>query len=83
MNEQQQKQIDAIMYETNGKISAIVDEIREIRFSKMVESEKLTEISDKKVNRKKVCEALISSYTIQTMDRGIFHADPHPGNLGF
>ena len=49
----------------------------------MVESEKLTEISSKKVNRKKVCEALISSYMIQTMDRGIFHADPHPGNLGF
>ena len=48
-----------------------------------VESEKLGEITDPKVNGKKVCEALINSYVIQTMDYGFFHADPHPGNLGF
>lgn len=35
-----QKKIDEIMYETNGKINAIVEEIRNIRFSKMDESEK-------------------------------------------
>ena len=46
-----------------------------------VPSEKLESISDTRVNKKKVCEALINSY-IQTMDRD-FHADPHPGNLGF
>ena len=48
-----------------------------------VESEKLTELSDPKVNKKKICEGLINSYVIQTMDKGFFHADPHPGNLGF
>lgn len=48
-----------------------------------VPSTKLTEITDHKVNKKKICEALINSYVIQTMDNGLFHADPHPGNLGF
>lgn len=48
-----------------------------------VESQKLTEITDPRVNKKKICEALINSYVIQTMDKGFFHADPHPGNLGF
>ncbi|PIN82364.1 MAG: hypothetical protein COW26_01770 [Nitrosopumilales archaeon CG15_BIG_FIL_POST_REV_8_21_14_020_33_23] len=40
MNAKMQKKIDEIMYETNEKISAIVNEIRDIRFSKMSESEK-------------------------------------------
>ncbi len=48
-----------------------------------VPSEKLESISDTRVNKKKVCEALLNSYVIQTMDKGFFHADPHPGNLGF
>ena len=47
-----------------------------------VPSEKITEITNKKINRKKVCEALVNSYVIQTMDSGLFHGDPHPGNLG-
>ena len=48
-----------------------------------VESEKLADISEPAVNGKKVCQALINSYVIQTMDYGFFHADPHPGNIGF
>ena len=40
MNPAMQRKIDEIMYETNEKISAIVNEIRDIRFSKMSESEK-------------------------------------------
>src|SRR6056300_338435 len=48
-----------------------------------VESEKITDIQTLGVNPKKVCEALISSYIIQTMDKGFFHGDPHPGNVGF
>ena len=47
-----------------------------------VPTEKITEIKNRKVNKKKVCEALVNSYVIQTMDVGLFHADPHPGNLG-
>src|SRR5210317_818119 len=47
-----------------------------------VPTEKITEIKDKKINKKKVCEALVNSYVIQTMESGLFHADPHPGNLG-
>jgi len=48
-----------------------------------VPSEKLTELNDPNINKKTVCKALIYSYIIQTMDKGFFHADPHPGNLGF
>ena len=47
-----------------------------------VPTEKITEIKNRKINKKKVCEALVNSYVIQTMDAGLFHADPHPGNLG-
>jgi hypothetical protein len=35
-----EKKMDEIMYETNNKINAIVDEIRQIKFSKMTEVEK-------------------------------------------
>lgn len=48
-----------------------------------VPSEKITEITTPGVNKKKVCEALIKSYVLQTMEYGFFHADPHPGNIGF
>lgn len=40
MNTEMQKKIDEIMYETNDKISSIVDEIRNVRFSKMDENKK-------------------------------------------
>jgi ubiquinone biosynthesis protein len=48
-----------------------------------VPSEKLTNLTDPGINKKTVCKALINSYIIQTMEKGFFHADPHPGNLGF
>ncbi len=47
-----------------------------------VPTEKITEIKSRKINKKKVCEALVNSYVTQTMGSGLFHADPHPGNLG-
>ncbi len=40
MESELSKKIDEIIFETNDKISAIVDEIRSIRFSKMDEKEK-------------------------------------------
>ena len=40
MDPELSKKIDEIIFETNDKISAIVDEIRSIRFSKMGEKEK-------------------------------------------
>jgi len=40
MDPESSKKIDEIIFETNDKISAIVDEIRLIRFSKMDEKEK-------------------------------------------
>ena len=40
MNPELSKEIDEIIFETNDKIPAIVDEIRLIRFSKMDEKEK-------------------------------------------
>ena len=48
-----------------------------------VASEKLTDIQTEGVNKKKLCGALINSYVTQTMEHGFFHADPHPGNVGF
>ena len=42
MDPEMQKKIDDIMYETNEKVSAIVNEIRNIRFSKMDENVKQT-----------------------------------------
>ena len=42
MDPKAQKKIDDIMYETNEKVSSIVNEIRDIRFSKMDENEKQT-----------------------------------------
>lgn len=40
MNPEHQKKIDEIMYETNNKVNAIVNEIRQIKFSKLNEEEK-------------------------------------------
>ena len=40
MDPKAQEKIDEIMYETNEKVSAVVNEIRDIRFSKMDENEK-------------------------------------------
>jgi len=40
MNQESSEKIDEIMFETNDKINAIVDEIRAIRFSKMDDTEK-------------------------------------------
>jgi len=40
MDPESAKKIDEIIFETNDKITAIVDEIRLIRFSKMNEKEK-------------------------------------------
>jgi len=54
MNPEAQKKIDEIMYETNEKISAIVNEIRDIRFSKMNESEKQTKCDKLRVEFEKV-----------------------------
>ncbi len=40
LNTKKQQKIDEIMYETNDKVSSIVSEIRQIRFSKLNEQEK-------------------------------------------
>ena len=40
MDTETEQKIDQVMYETNDMINAIVDEIRQIRFSKMDENEK-------------------------------------------
>ncbi|NND87114.1 MAG: hypothetical protein HKM23_07320 [Nitrosopumilus sp.] len=49
-----QKKIDDIMYETNEKINAIVNEIRDIRFSKMDEHEKQTKCDALRMEFEKV-----------------------------
>lgn len=40
LDAKKQQKIDEIMYETNDKVSAIVNEIRQIRFSELDEQEK-------------------------------------------
>ncbi len=42
MDPESTSKIDEIMFETNDKINAIVDEIRAIRFSKLDDKEKQT-----------------------------------------
>ncbi|MCE9652880.1 MAG: hypothetical protein K8Q89_07500 [Nitrosarchaeum sp.] len=54
MNPETQKKIDEIMYETNEKISAIVNEIRNIRFSKMNEGEKQIKCDNLRLEFEKV-----------------------------
>ena len=49
-----EKEIDEVMYETNAKINAIVDEIRQIRFSKMEEGEKRTKCDELRKEFEKV-----------------------------
>jgi predicted unusual protein kinase regulating ubiquinone biosynthesis (AarF/ABC1/UbiB family) len=44
-----------------------------------VEGEKITEV--KEHNRVKVAKALVTSFVIQIMTHGVFHGDPHPGNV--
>ena len=44
MDLESSKKIDEIMFETNDKITAIVNEIRLIRFSKMAEDKKRSKI---------------------------------------
>lgn len=54
MDPTSQKKIDDIMYETNEKINAIVNEIRNIRFSKMDENEKQTKCDTLRIEFEKV-----------------------------
>ena len=68
------------------KIPKVYDELctENMIVMEYVPSEKLDNISDSRVNKKKVYVKLfLNSYVIQTMDKVFFHADPHPGNLGF
>jgi len=54
MDPQSQKQIDDIMIETNEKVSAIVNEIRNIRFSKMDEKDKETKCDKLRMEFEKI-----------------------------
>ena len=54
MDTESSKKIDEIIFETNDKINAIVEEIRLIRFSKMDEKEKQTKYDELRKEFKKV-----------------------------
>lgn len=54
MDPQSQKKVDEIMIETNEKVSAIVNEIRDIRFSKMDEHDKETKCDKLRVEFEQV-----------------------------
>lgn len=47
-----------------------------------IEGVKLDDLP-RKVNPKKVAQALVSAYVLMCFDHGFFHADPHPGNIAF
>lgn len=50
-----------------------------------VESIKISDITtlqQRKAKLNKICRGLVMSYVIQVRDYGLFHGDPHPGNLG-
>jgi len=54
MNPEASKKIDEIIFETNDKINAIVEEIRLIRFSKMDEKEKQSKFDELRKEFEKV-----------------------------
>ncbi|MDH3313787.1 MAG: hypothetical protein OEM28_11685 [Nitrosopumilus sp.] len=54
MDPESSKKIDEIIFETNDKINAIVEEIRLIRFSKMDEKEKQTKYDELRKEFEKV-----------------------------
>ena len=54
MDPESSKKIDEIMFETNDKINAIVEEIRWIRFSKMDEKEKQVKFDELRKEFEKV-----------------------------
>ncbi len=54
MDPKAQKKIDEIMYETNEKNCANVNEIRDIQFSKMDENEKQTKCDELRVEFEQV-----------------------------
>jgi len=54
MNPESSKKIDKIIFETNDKINAIVEEIRLIRFSKMDEKEKESKFDELRTEFEKV-----------------------------
>jgi ubiquinone biosynthesis protein len=43
-----------------------------------IEGKKITDV---KLNRKTYVKQIVESYIKQTMEYGVFHADPHPGNI--
>jgi len=43
-----------------------------------IEGKRITEV---KLNRKFYVKQIVESYLKQTMEYGVFHADPHPGNI--
>ena len=54
MDPESSKKIDEIIFETNDKINAIVEEIRLIRFSKMGEKEKQNKFDELRKEFEKV-----------------------------
>jgi len=72
MDPESSKKIDEIMFETNDKINAIVEEIRLIRFSKMDEKEKQAKYDVLRnefekvmhIEEKRVEEVLKNSFTL-------------------
>jgi len=73
MDPESSKKIDEIMFETNDKINAIVEEIRWIRFSKMDEKEKQVKFDELRkefekvmhIEEKRVEEVMKNSLTLK------------------
>ncbi|MCJ8344859.1 AarF/UbiB family protein [bacterium] len=64
--------VPRVYFELSGKNVLIQQYIHGFR---------IDELSGVSVDKQKLCESLIKSYIYQIFSEGLFHGDPHPGNL--
>ncbi|MCO4783147.1 MAG: AarF/ABC1/UbiB kinase family protein [Candidatus Cloacimonetes bacterium] len=64
--------VPKVYYEFSGKTVLIQE---------FIYGHKITEVSKLSIDRQELCENLIKSYIFQIFSEGLFHGDPHPGNL--
>lgn len=64
--------VPKVYYEFSGK---------NVLIQEYIHGHNITEVSKISLDRQELCENLIKSYIYQIFSEGLFHGDPHPGNL--
>jgi ubiquinone biosynthesis protein len=68
--------VPKVYKELSGKTVLVQEFIDGIRVQEVTDQK-----SNPKIDRKKIGESLVKGYFKQVFSEGIFHGDPHPGNL--